>query len=67
MKTHCEQKIMAKQDTQLQSVLQQKKPTEFLVTSRVIDRFGTILLMTVSEIPVKKGQISYHNESNQKT
>ena len=54
----------AKQDTQLQSVLQQKKPTEFLITSRAIDRFGTILFMPVSEIPVKKGQISYHNESN---
>ena len=34
------------------------------ITLRAIDRFDTILFMTVSEIPVKKGQISYHNESN---
>ena len=62
MNTHCEQKIMAKQDTQLQSLLPQKK--RIFITLRVIDRFGTILFMPVSEIPVKKGQISYHNESN---
>ena len=59
----CEDK-KAKQDTQLQSVLQQKKSTEFLVTSRVIDRFGTILFMPVSENPVKKGRISYYIKSN---
>ena len=48
------------------------KKAEFLITMRATKSFDTILFVStclqISEIPVTiKGQISYHNESNQKS
>ena len=45
-----------------------KKKAEFVITMRATKSFDTILFVSsclqISDNPVKKGRISYHNESN---